>query len=98
MKELFKDKIKNDELKNLGFTTINYLDNSQVKELEAFYLKNTKTFFSGFHPTMFHDNLEYRKQVNNKISLIAIVLILYKYAIYTRTTEHSNKNNLLPIG
>ncbi|MFT4646538.1 MAG: hypothetical protein ACI8ZX_002969 [Planctomycetota bacterium] len=67
MENLFLENDLNKELQEHGFVSLPCLNKNSIKSLLNFYQTNTKEALSGFHPTMFHENLNYKKQVNELI-------------------------------
>jgi len=77
MENLFSKKHKNIniQLNELGFCTFPILNDSQVNSLLSAYKESTPNSLKGFHPTMFYEDFEYRKKINNFISGVLSPLI-----------------------
>lgn len=57
----------NIHLAELGFCSFKLLDENQIELLLNAYKENTPNSLNGFHPTMFYDDSEYRKIINDII-------------------------------
>jgi ectoine hydroxylase-related dioxygenase (phytanoyl-CoA dioxygenase family) len=57
----------NSHLNEMGFCSFPLLNEGQVNSLLTTYKENTPESFKGFHPTMFYDDYNYRKRMNEFI-------------------------------
>jgi ectoine hydroxylase-related dioxygenase (phytanoyl-CoA dioxygenase family) len=57
----------NNSLENLGYCTMDLLSADDIEVLLKVYKENKVKDARGFHPTMFHNNAEYRKKMNDTI-------------------------------
>lgn len=66
--DLFKDNQRNSELIREGYTVFDFLAASEVSELADFYhQKRPEGALQGFHASMFHEQINYREQMDQKI-------------------------------
>ena len=65
--KLFAENVLNREIEDSGYTQLSVLSSSDIDSLLKTYKESTVEVFDGFHPTMFHQNLAYRKAMNNCI-------------------------------
>ena len=71
---MFKQKIFRDanlqaEFEDNGYVRFPFLDAEEVAILKHFYNQNPSAFEKGFHPTMFHPSVDYRKMMDEKIRM-----------------------------
>lgn len=58
------------ELSEIGYTVFDSLDEHIVSELRDFYHSIQSPQLSGFHPSMFWEDVEIKKKISNKISAV----------------------------
>jgi ectoine hydroxylase-related dioxygenase (phytanoyl-CoA dioxygenase family) len=59
--------VLNQGLDKRGFSTIPLLNSSDIEKLLHIYFENTPIGMAGFHPTMFFEDVNYRKKMNDVI-------------------------------
>lgn len=67
MSQLFKDPELQQQFEKDGLITVQLLDAEEVADLAAFYKEATRGTLSGFHASMFHADIPYRKAVDSRI-------------------------------
>jgi len=72
MKKFFEQsyKDKQDNLEQFGYARFDCLNSSDIAKLSSAYNNHTKASHQGFHPTMFHEDEQYRRTLNETITNI----------------------------
>ncbi len=68
MGRVFKDPQLQQKFDINGYVTIPFLSPDEIKELKTFFNELPHEPKPGFHPTMFHENVEYRKKIDRKLT------------------------------
>ena len=68
MLNIFKDPLMQSRFDRNGYVTLPFASPEEVSELKSFYYDLNGDPKPGFHPTMFHEDVSYRKKIDRKLT------------------------------